>query len=104
MRVTDGSAPELNDTSSSKVQGALPVEPVQKQVAAPAPLDAPDVVTLGEGSELIQLTLQVGAAHREAEVDQVRRQLSAGDYRVSAQELSRAIVDDLLTKSQSGAR
>jgi anti-sigma28 factor (negative regulator of flagellin synthesis) len=61
------------------------------------------VVEFGRGTALVQLALQLSAVSRQSRVEEIRQRIVTGDYHVSSEDVSRAIVEDMASRGFPGA-
>jgi anti-sigma28 factor (negative regulator of flagellin synthesis) len=99
MRIGENSTPRPVDPADSKVQNASPA-PASSTNPGVAPVSAGsvDVLELGQGKELLQLAFQLSAISRQSRVEEIRQRLASGDYLVNPDDVSRAIVEDILAR------
>jgi anti-sigma28 factor (negative regulator of flagellin synthesis) len=99
MRIGENSTPRPVDPAGSKIQNASPA-PASSTNAGVAPVStgSGDVLELGQGKELLQLAFELSAITRQSRVDEIRQRLAAGDYLVSPDDVSRAIVEDMVSR------
>jgi anti-sigma28 factor (negative regulator of flagellin synthesis) len=104
MRIGENSTPRPVDPADSKVQNASPAPASStKRGVAPVSAGSSDVVEVGPGKGLLQLAFQLSAVSREHRVEEIRQRLVSGDYHVSSEEVSRAIVEDMVSRGFPGA-
>jgi len=104
MRIGEGSTPRPADPADSKVRNASPAPASgTNRGAPPVSAGSSDVVEFGRGKELLQLAFQLSAVSRQNRVEEIRQRLVTGDYHVSSEEVSRAIVEDMVTRGFPGA-
>lgn len=103
MRIGEGSTPRPVDPADSKVRNASPA-PASSTTRGAAPVSAgsSDVVEFGQGKELLQLAFQLSAVSRQNRVEEIRQRLVTGDYHVSSEDVSRAIVEDMVSRGFPG--
>jgi len=103
MRIGEGSTPRPVDPADSKVKNASPAPASStRSGAALASAGSSDVVEFGRGKELLQLAFQLSAISRQTRVEEIRQRLVTGDYHVSSEDVSRAIVEDLVSRGFPG--
>ncbi len=99
MRIGENSTPRPVDPADSKVQNASPTpNPGTNSDVAPVSDSSIDVLELGQGKELLQLAFQLSATGRQSRVDEIRQRLASGDYQVSPDDISKAIVEDMVSR------
>jgi anti-sigma28 factor (negative regulator of flagellin synthesis) len=103
MRIGDGSTPRPVDPADAKVQNAPAPASSTRKGAAPVSAGSSDVVDFGRGTELLQLAVQLSAISRQTRVAEIRERLVTGDYHVSSEDISRAIVKDMVSRGFPGA-
>jgi flagellar biosynthesis anti-sigma factor FlgM len=104
MRIGEGSTPRPAETADSKVRNAsaAPSSGATRS-ATPAAAGSTDVVEFSRGKELLQLAFQLSAISRQNRVEEIRHRLVTGDYHVSSEEISRAIVEDMVSRGFPGS-
>lgn len=104
MRIGEGSTPRPAETADSKVRNAS-AAPASGTTRSATPISAgsTDVVEFSRGKELLQLAFQLSAISRQNRVEEIRHRLVTGDYHVSSEEISRAIVEDMVSRGFPGA-
>jgi anti-sigma28 factor (negative regulator of flagellin synthesis) len=104
MRIGENSTPRPVDPADSKVQNASPAPASSTNPGvAPVSTGSGDVLELGQGKELLQLAFQLSAVSRQSRVDEIRQRLASGDYLVNPDDVSRAIVEDMVSRGLSVA-
>jgi anti-sigma28 factor (negative regulator of flagellin synthesis) len=99
MRIGEGSTPRPLDEAGSKVGNASPAPAsVSKEGAASFRTESGDVVRFGHGKALLELASELSAVGRQSRVEEIRDRLVTGDYEVSSDDVSRAIVKDILAR------
>jgi anti-sigma28 factor (negative regulator of flagellin synthesis) len=97
MRIGDGSNPRPVDPAGGKVQNASTASAPSTRSGASITAGS-DVVEFGQGKELLQLAFQLSAISRQHRVEEIRQRLVSGDYEVSSEDVSRAIVEDMVSR------
>lgn len=98
MRIGEGLTPGPVDPAESKVRNASPTSN-STEGAATAQTSLGDIVRLGRGKELLELASELSALSRKTRVEEIRQRLVTGDYEVSSKDVSRAIVEDMITRA-----
>lgn len=99
MRIGEGSTPGPVDPAEGKVRNASPAPASDRtEGAAAARTESGDVVRLGRGKALLELASELSALSRKSRVEEIRQRLVSGDYEVSSKDVSRAIVEDIITR------
>lgn len=99
MRIGEGSTPRPGDPADLTVRNASPAPASSaKGGAASVAAGSSDVVEFGRGTALLQLALQLSAVSRQHRVEEIRQRLVTGDYHVSSEDVSRAIVEDMVSR------
>jgi anti-sigma28 factor (negative regulator of flagellin synthesis) len=104
MRIGEGSTPRPLDPADSKVQStsSAPAS-AAREGAASAKTGYGDVVHSGQGKALLELAAELSAVSRQNRVAEIRERLVTGDYEVSSKDVSRAIVEDMISRGFRGA-
>jgi anti-sigma28 factor (negative regulator of flagellin synthesis) len=98
MRIGDGSNPRPVDPAGGKVQNASTASASSTRSGASISAGSGDVVEFGQGKELLQLAFQLSAISRQHRVEEIRQRLVSGDYEISSEDVSRAIVEDMVSR------
>jgi anti-sigma28 factor (negative regulator of flagellin synthesis) len=98
MRIGEGSTPRPADPADSKVRNASPAPASSAKEGAASAAGSSDVVEFGRGTALVQLALQLSAVSRQSRVEEIRQRMVTGDYHVSSEDVSRAIVEDMVSR------
>ena len=99
MRIGEGSTPRPADPAESTVRNTSPASASgTKGGAAPVSAGSTDVVEFGHATALLQLAIQLSAVSRQNRVEEIRQRIVTGDYHVSSEDISRAIVEDMVSR------
>lgn len=104
MRIGEGSTPGPVDSADAKVRNTSPAPAsASREGAASAGTGYGDVVHSGQGKALLELAAELSAVSRQNRVAEIRERLVTGDYEVSSKDVSRAIVEDMISRGFRGA-
>jgi anti-sigma28 factor (negative regulator of flagellin synthesis) len=59
-------------------------------------------VEFSHGSALLEMSFQLSAVSRQRRVEEIRERLVTGDYEINSEDVSRAIVKDMLSRGFPG--
>ena len=103
MRIGEGSTPGPVDPADSKVRNASPAPASATREDASARAGYGDVVQSGQGKALLELAAELSAVSRQSRIAEISDRLVTGDYEVSSKDVSRAIVEDMISRGFPGA-
>jgi anti-sigma28 factor (negative regulator of flagellin synthesis) len=100
MKLTNALSPELSPATTTAAAQAGSKETVRSEVASAAAAGAAsggDRIQVAVGSQLTALALGAVTAERANRIEQLKRDVRSGTYRVNTSELSRALVLEFLS-------
>lgn len=98
MRIGEGSTPGPVDPADAKVRNTSAPASDSSEGAAAARTELGDVVRIGRGKALLELASELSALSRKSRVEEIRQRLVTGDYEVSSKDVSRAILEDIISR------
>jgi anti-sigma28 factor (negative regulator of flagellin synthesis) len=99
MRIGEGLTPGPVSPADTKVGSASPAQASGKNAVQ---TESRDVAEFGTGSALLQMSFQLSAISRQNRVEEIRGRLVSGDYHIGSDDVSRAIVADMLSRGFPG--